>query len=157
MSPGIYKIFRSKFSMDYQSHLKSACLFLFIILQLACHSSKIETENKLALSNSSWILYEVQEVQVEVLISLSFDSLKVSGMGVCNRYNSSYQISKNRIQFEPIMATKVGCRSNQKLENQFFDLLSSGHRFKLLDDRLTIISKKGTLDFHPATYVLEKR
>jgi len=70
---------------------------------------------------------------------------QASGSTGCNSYSGSYQVRGDNISFSRLVSTRRACldqNANQQ-EQRFLSALEAANRFRLLTNRLTILSDRG--------------
>ena len=76
----------------------------------------------------------------------------LGGNSGCNRYSTTYKITGERIEFSPIISTKMACPGERmKQETLFFGIMEKVKNYKTQDGFLIFYdkSKKNVLKFAP--------
>ena len=70
---------------------------------------------------------------------------RASGSTGCNSYSGTYQVRGDNISFSRIVSTRRACldQNANEQEHRFLSALETANRFRLLTNRLTIISDRG--------------
>ncbi len=127
-----------------KSILLSTLFLVFIFI--SCNGTKKVAENTQSVILSG--KYEIKSIQGEVLKSklfISFDASenKINGKTDCNGFGGVYTLDKNKINFEPIIATKMYCEEHvMKVERSFFEALHKATTFTFDNNMLTLISEE---------------
>ena len=79
-------------------------------------------------------------------VTLTFgEDGRASGSTGCNSYSGTYQVRGDNISFSRLVSTKRACldqNANQQ-EQRFLSTLEAANRFRLTNNRLTILSDRG--------------
>lgn len=73
--------------------------------------------------------------------ALFSEGSRMAGNAGCNRYSTTYNINgRNRIFFQPIIATKMACADNNfmKQENTFFAVIDKTNRYRFSRNHLIL-------------------
>ena len=117
--------------------MKNLYRFLFIVVLL---NSLLITAQAQSLSGE-WKLVAAKQngknvsFGREIRTNLIFGAEnRISGNGGCNRYSTTYKLTgKNRLKFEPIIATKMACLENDfmRQETVFFGVMEKVKEYKI--------------------------
>ena len=98
----------------------------------------------LPLENTSWKLVELNGEQNEAFAAnedsfwFSLDGKQIVGVGACNRFFGSYELSDNNgIEIGPMGMTKMFC-PNIELEDGFARVLDEANGYSIDGDQLTL-------------------
>ena len=123
-----------------------AFLFLMTILLTACAGAN-------PLADTTWELVSYGSIDSPtpaLPARISFDAEeRVSGSLGCNSFSGSYRVSGDKLEFDSLMTTLMGCeaqRMNQ--ETAVMMLLSGTLSFEIDSDTLTIFSEDGNSALH---------
>ena len=106
------------------------------------------------LFRSDWVLTEMSGVPVQqsrgednASVRFDYNNRSASGMGGCNRFNSSVDMDSKELSFGPIASTKMYC-TDQQFEDRYLSELAKVRRYtiedgflSLRDDRRRVILK----------------
>ncbi len=111
-----------------------SCLVLGLLaVPAAAHQDK--------LAGVDWVLAGETGARAPFL---RFQAGRVAGLGGCNRFGGTYDLSGDRLSFSPLTATRMACMGEvMKSEQAFFDLLGKVKGLKLGGDRLELIDGAG--------------
>lgn len=73
---------------------------------------------------------------------LRFDGGRVGGLGGCNRFGGTYELTGESLSFSPLAATRMAC-SDMAKERAFFDMLGKVKGMKLEGDSLELLDGEG--------------
>ena len=99
------------------------------------------------LENKYWRLVELRGQPSipapgsrEPHLQFSADSMRVSGSGGCNRMSGPYTRDGQRLQFGPLVSTKMACADQQmnQQEIDFMTALSSTNKHQVTGDTLVL-------------------
>ena len=119
-------------------------LILPVVLALsACSSSSGE-----ALTANLWMLTELngQPPLPDTAITAEFgDDGKVSGSSGCNNYNTTYEVSRNKITIgEQSAMTMMACPDPiMEQERAYMEALAAAATFEIADDELVLFDANG--------------
>jgi heat shock protein HslJ len=119
-------------------------LLLPVVLALsACSSGSGE-----ALTANLWMLSELnnQAPLPDAAITAEFgEDGKVSGSSGCNNYNTTYEVSGNKITFgEQSAMTMMACPDPvMEQERVYLETLTAAATFEIVDDELTLFDAEG--------------
>lgn len=105
-------------------------LGMLVLKQVAATPANMDSG---ALIGGEWLVEDINNrgVMDYAQTTLSFDTDgRVFGSGGCNRYNGSYQLHQDKLEFGPIAATKKACTQSVSHQEQLF--------FQLLDTPLSV-------------------
>ena len=93
-----------------------------------------------SLWGSAWRLADMdgQAALAAPVATLGFpEPGKVSGVGSCNRFSGTVQVSDNRLSFGPLMATKMACAGGASAQEfRYFSALQKVERYEIKDNML---------------------
>jgi len=145
-------------------------LFLISCLFISCASTKAKTEASVSSTPNSyyneitvsgivgheWKLIEVylngkdtQFTRTSLpaepgnFFTLNFDTQNISGVGVPNRYSAPYTLSEKAIKIMLIRSTMMASffQPEKLTEHDFFNYLQNTSSWKLVDNKLELLSK----------------
>jgi heat shock protein HslJ len=130
---------------------KDAPAIQWILFRLISKTVEPETTAlPITVQGKTWILEQYGDLQTPTTASgdtpptLFFQSDgHVSGSSGCNRFNATFVIAKDRIQFGELAATKKMCptpTAELEQEQMVFSILQQADHFELNDTQLKIIS-----------------
>ena len=117
-------------------------LFLLVVAMIslaACNTSSSEG----SLTGSIWLLVDLngEPVQTGTVITAEFtEDSRVSGNSGCNSYNTTYELSSNKIEFgEQIAATLMACPEPvMEQESAYLEALLNTTEFEIIEDELVL-------------------
>ena len=100
------------------------------------------------IEGTPWkLVYMNGDIPEELEITAVFQSGKVTGKGVCNRYFADYEIESGILKIGPVGATKMMCPENALLESQYFGVLSKAQSFSVNGKTLNMECEGAKLRF----------
>jgi heat shock protein HslJ len=119
-------------------------LVLIVLLLAACSSGSGE-----ALTANLWMLSELnnQALLPDTAITAEFgEDGKVSGSSGCNNYNTTYEVSGNKITFgEQTAMTMMACPDPvMEQERAYLETLSIAATFEVVEDELILYDTDGS-------------
>lgn len=132
---------------------------VLVVLMLFCLTPVVQAQpgRKLAtdqrvLTGTEWRLVSLgpsgaeSEVITGTTVTLKFgEDGRASGSTGCNSYSGTYQVRGDNLTFGRLISTRRACldqNANQQ-EQRFLSALESANRFRISDNRLTILSDRG--------------
>ena len=104
-----------------------------------------------ALENTHWRLTRVGNTDVtagsqqrEAFFILNTANRTVTGSGGCNRITGSYELNGDRVLFNRIASTMMGCMSGMEIEQAFHKALTGARRWKITGNTLELFDSAGT-------------
>lgn len=128
-------------------------MFALLILFFSCGSNQ---ENKSGLEDTDQESaenielsgnYLIQKIRAQNVsseqIELKFDSItqEVSGNAGCNRFSSGYDRSGIRINFKPLVSTKMYCEGKMEMESAITEVLPEISQMILQDGELIFMNE----------------
>lgn len=120
-------------------------LLCSLIFMMSCSTFKKNSHKKsdFELSSSAWKLtsivgFDLENTSKPVTLVFS-DTNTVAGFAGCNGYGGDFTHNGSRIQFGPMMATKMACMPGIKTENQFFTVLQKANSYKIENTYLILL------------------
>ena len=112
-------------------------VLMFTAAAAAAHAQKLGGEWKLVEARQNGRkVYLGRQIKTNVIFG---EGNRMSGNAGCNRYSTTYTLrGRNRISFEPIIATKMACADNNfmKQESTFFSIMETVVRHRVREDYL---------------------
>ena len=106
-----------------------------------------------SLWGSVWRLADIdgQAALAAPVATLGFpEPGRVNGVGSCNRFSGTVQVSDNRLSFGPLMATKMACAGGASAQEfRYFSALQKVERYEIKDNMLYL---HGTGMAQPLTF-----
>ncbi|MBS1621210.1 MAG: META domain-containing protein [Bacteroidetes bacterium] len=146
--------------------MKNPLIIIVAALLISCSASKGKSLSKNIPNSTDTSFYE-KEWHVKVIHSpvennsssfqtdtlrerttyILFDKVnkRVGGSGGCNRFNGTFSINGNHIQFSQMLSTKMYCEEVQQTEDHFFAALSNVNRLELQNKKLLMYQDKTLL------------
>ncbi len=136
--------------MKYIHQILTAVIFFGLTLT-AANAQTLKGDWKLveAQSNGEKVVY-TEEIRTTVSFGENGGMFGNSG---CNRYSTSYKLTGKKIQFNPIISTKMACDGERmKQESTFFSVIEKVKYYKTAGEYLIFYDKssRNILKFAPA-------
>ena len=125
-------------------NLAQICLYAIIMFTISCSGTK-KIEKKL---HGTWVLQYVNEEPIKntpYSPTAVFDcnTHKLSGVDGCNRYNTSFKLSKeNKIELSPISKTKMMCVGVMDFANRFEQMMRNSNFITIDSNVLKLLNDK---------------
>ena len=125
-------------------NLIQICLIAIFLFTISCSGVK-KIEKKL---HGTWVLQSVNEEQIKNTSNsptavFDCNSYKLSGVDGCNRYNTSFKLSKgNKIEVSPISKTKMMCVGVMDFANQFEQMMRNSNYITIDSNVLKLLNVK---------------
>ena len=122
-------------------------LFLLVVAVIslaACSASGSEE----SITGPIWLLADLngEPVQTGTVITAEFnDDGRVSGSGGCNSYNTTYELSRDNIEFgEQIVTTLMACPDPvMEQESAYLEALLNATKFEITGDEMVLYNGDG--------------
>lgn len=103
------------------------------------------------LENTHWQLTSLANTNVlgrppqrEPYFILNPANRSVTGSGGCNRLTGTYEVNGDRVSFNRIASTMMGCMSGMETEQAFLKALSAANRWRISGQRLDLFDGAGS-------------
>jgi putative lipoprotein len=103
------------------------------------------------LENTHWRLTRVGSTEVsagsqqrEAFFILNSANRTVTGSGGCNRMTGSYELNGDRVAFNRVASTMMGCMRGMEVEQAFHNALNAARRWKISGTTLDLFDSAGT-------------
>ena len=122
-------------------NLVQICLYAIIMFTISCSGTK-KIEKKL---HGTWVLQYVNEEPIKNTPNsptavFDCNTHKLSGVDGCNRYNTSFKLSKeNKIELSLISKTKMMCVGVMDFANRFEQMMRNSNYISVDSNVLTLL------------------
>lgn len=129
--------------------IRGTALVITGAMLMACGHQSVQTP---ALADTEWRLIEidgsapaiVEDRRPTLVLNVAED--RAVGSGGCNRYSGSFREGKDRVQFGPMMQTKIGCGDEiNQSEQRFHAALARVARLRQRADQLELLDENGAI------------
>lgn len=126
------------------------------LIMVGCETMPTQDENVTSnlsqLQNRTWIATQIGNTTIKTaptahnIPSLQFDAEhRVSGADGCNRIMGGYNAGKDTLTFGPLAGTRMACRDNHGLDQQYNAALTKVTHYQIYGKTLKLLDKHGNL------------
>lgn len=128
-------------------------LLLAVLCAAACHSPPPDgPAPAAALVDVEWQLVELNGEMAppgadwhQATLLLSSDGAQASGYAGCNRFTTTYTLSRDSLTFGPVALTRMACTEGQALEDGYTKALTATRTQRLKEGHLELLADRKVL------------